>query len=69
MRVNLSFFSRIKPYRFAHVLACLFCEPLFIMIFLGLGSWASDEVFYAVAKTHKCRSNKIYNTKLTMIKI
>ena len=28
-----------------------------------------DEAFYAVVKTHKCRSNKIYNTELTMTKI
>ena len=29
----------------------------------------TDEAFYAVVITHKRRSNKIYNTKLTMTKI
>ena len=29
----------------------------------------TDEAFYAVVKTHKHRSNKIYNFKLTMKKI
>ena len=28
-----------------------------------------DEAFYAVVKTHKRRSKKIYNTELTMKKI
>ena len=33
-------------------------------------SWEdTDEAFYAVVKTHKRRSNKIYNTELTMTKI
>ena len=30
---------------------------------------AFDEAIYAVIKTHKCHSNKIYNTELTMTKI
>ena len=29
----------------------------------------ADEVFYAVVKTHKRRSNKNYNSKLTITKI
>ena len=29
----------------------------------------TDEAFYAVVKTHKRRSNKIYNSELTMTKI
>ena len=29
----------------------------------------NDEAFYAVAKTHKRRSNKIYNSELTITKI
>ena len=28
-----------------------------------------DEAFYAVVKTHKCWSKKIYNSKLSMTKI
>ena len=31
--------------------------------------WVVDKAFYAVVKTHKHRSNKIYNTELKMTKI
>ena len=29
----------------------------------------ADKAFYAVVKTHKCRSKFFYNTELTIIKI
>ena len=36
----------------------------------GESSWkVTDEAFYAVVKTHKRRSNEIYNSELTMTKI
>ena len=36
---------------------------------LGLQRKSIDEAFYAVAKTHKRRSKKIYNSELTITKI
>ena len=36
---------------------------------IGGGCLATDEEFYAIIKTHKRRSNKIYNSELTMTKI
>ena len=38
------------------------CPPLFLW-------WVIDEAFCVIVKTHKRRSNKIYKTELTMIKI
>ena len=34
-----------------------------------LMKWVHDEALYVVVKTHKRRSNKIHNSKLTMTKI
>ena len=35
----------------------------------GFSCWLVDEAFYAVVKTHKHRSKKIYTYELTMKKI
>ena len=40
-----------------------------ILLLCRVLNWVPDEAFYVVVKTHKSQSNKIYNTKLTMIKM
>ena len=40
-----------------------------IITLSNLAHMMSDEEFYEVVKTHKRRSNKIYNSEITMTKI
>ena len=43
-----------------------------ILVSMNMGilwKWYTNEAFFAVVKTHKRRSNKIYNSELTITKI